>query len=428
MLGLTRYQWLVLFAAWLGWGFDVFDGLLFNFVAPICVPSLMHLPPGTPATQRVVFIWTAVLTSVILIGWAIGGIFFGRITDRLGRPRTLLLTRLTDALGTAACAFAPNTWVLGFFRFVSGLGIGGEWAAGATLVSESMPREKRVITGSLLYTSASAGLFLATFVNDTFTHRLTAIASDPNLSWRVVFLTGLIPAAAAVLIRMKIKEPPAWKPAESPAVADLFAPPQRRRTLGGLAMSFVALITWWSCSSFIQAVAVHLAVGLELPPAAFAAKRAEFITLGSNAFNVGGLVGTLLTIPIASLGRRNLYRIYFSASVVALLVTFVPEWPPTTRLWLMASIGLTIFGVFGSFPFYLPELFPMRLRGTGGGFTYNVGRIVTAPFPYTVGLLVRSGTDPLVVMSWLAVIPALGAVLALAGAPVETLGEPEFAD
>ncbi len=428
MFGLTRYQWLVLFAAWLGWGFDVFDGLLFNFVAPICVPSLMHLPPGTPATQKVVFIWTAVLTSVILIGWAIGGIFFGRITDRLGRSRTLLLTMLTYALGTAACAFAPNIWVLAFFRFVSGLGIGGEWAAGATLVAESMPREKRVVTGALLYTSASAGLFLATFVNDTFTHRLTAIASDPNLSWRVVFLTGLIPAGAAVLIRRKVKEPEAWKPADAPAVADLFVPPQRRRTIGGLAMSFVALITWWSSSSFIQAVAVHLAVGLKLPPAAFAATRAEFITLGSNAFNVGGLVGTLLTIPIASLGRRNLYRIYFSASVVALLVTFVPDWPPTTRLWLMASIGLTIFGVFGSFPFYLPELFPMRLRGTGGGFTYNVGRIVTAPFPYAVGLLVRSGADPLVVMSWLAVIPALGALLALAGAPVETLGEPELSD
>lgn len=427
MLGLTRYQWLVLFAAWLGWGFDVFDGLLFNFVAPICVPSLMHLPPGTPATQKVVFVSTAVLTSVILLGWAVGGILFGRFTDRLGRSRTLLFTMLTYALGTAACAFAPNIWVLGVFRFISGLGIGGEWAAGATLVSESVPRDKRVVTGALLYTSASAGLFLATFVNDTFTHRLTAVASDPNLSWRIVFLTGLIPAAAAVLIRMKVKEPAAWQPADSPRVADLFAPPQRRRTLGGLAMSFVALITWWSSSSFIQAVAVHLAVGLKLPPAEFAATRAQFITLGSNAFNVGGLLGTLLTIPIASLGRKNLYRIYFSASAAALLLTFLPDWPPITRLWLMGSIGLTIFGVFGSFPFYLPELFPMRLRGTGGGFTYNVGRIVTAPFPYTIGALVHGGADPLAIMCWLAVIPALGAVLAFAGAPVETLGEAEFA-
>src|SRR4051812_19299947 len=138
MLGLTRYQWLVLFAAWLGWGFDVFDGLLFNFVAPICLPNLLHLRPGEPATQKIIFLWTASLTSVLLIGWALGGILFGRITDRLGRSRTLLFTMLTYALATAACAMAPNIWVLALFRFIASLGIGGEWAAGATLVAESL--------------------------------------------------------------------------------------------------------------------------------------------------------------------------------------------------------------------------------------------------------------------------------------------------
>jgi MFS family permease len=428
MLGLTRYQWLVLFAAWLGWGFDVFDGLLFNFVAPICVPNLLHLVPGAPATQKIIFPWTASLTSVLLIGWAIGGILFGRITDRIGRSRTLLLTMLTYALATAACAFAPNIWVLAIFRFIASLGIGGEWAAGAALVSESLPRERRVVGGALLYTSASFGLLLATLVNDTFTHRFTAIASDPNLSWRVVFLTGLVPAAVAVVIRLKIKEPEGWKPAVTPRVAELFAPGLRRRTLGGLAMSLVALITWWSCSAFIPVIAGSLAAKLKLAPAVFAATRTEFITLGSNAFNVGGLIGTLLNIPLATLGRRSLYRIYYVFSVGALLVTFVPDWPPTTRLLLFATLGLTVFGVFGSFPFYLPELFPMRLRGTGGGFTYNFGRIITAPFPFAVGALVHGGVDPTRVMSWLAVVPAAGALLAFAGAPVETHGEAEFVE
>jgi MFS family permease len=427
MLGLTRYQWFVLFAAWLGWGFDIFDGLLFNFVAPICVPSLLHLAPGK-ATPALLFPWTASFASLLLVGWALGGILFGRITDRIGRSRTLLYTMLTYALATAACAFAPNIWVLGAFRFVASLGIGGEWAAGATLVSETLPREKRVVGGALLYTSASFGLFLATFVNDMFTHRLTAIASDPNLSWRAVFLTGLVPAVFAALIRLKVKEPEHWKPAEAPRVAELFAPRLRRRTWGGLSMSIVALIAWWSSSTFIQIIAAYLAGGLHLEPKAFAATRAEFIALGSNAFNLGGLVGTLLTIPIATLGRKNLFRIYFVASVAAMLLTYVPDWAPPTRLWLMGTLGLTLFGVFGAFPFYLPELFPMRLRGTGGGFTYNVGRLITAPFPFAVGALVHAGADPLVVMSCLAVVPAIGAVLAFAGAPVETLGEPEFSE
>jgi MFS family permease len=207
MLGLTRYQWLVLFAAWLGWGFDIFDGLLFNFVAPICVPNLLHLSPSDPATAKIIFPWTASLTSLLLIGWALGGILFGKLTDRLGRSKTLLFTMLTYALATAACAFAPNIWVLALFRFVASLGIGGEWAAGATLVSETLPRERRITGGVLLYTSASFGLFLATFVNNTLTHELKAIASDPSISWRAVFLTGLVPAAVAVVIRIKVKEP-----------------------------------------------------------------------------------------------------------------------------------------------------------------------------------------------------------------------------
>jgi len=139
MLGLTRYQWLVLFAAWLGWGFDVFDGLLFNYVSPICVPSLLHLDPASPETGKIVWSVTAYLTSLLLIGWAIGGVIFGRVADRWGRTRTLLVTMLVYALSTAACAFAPNIYVLAVFRFLASLGIGGEWAAGAALVAESLP-------------------------------------------------------------------------------------------------------------------------------------------------------------------------------------------------------------------------------------------------------------------------------------------------
>src|SRR6187402_3148104 len=103
MFGLTRYQWLVLFAAWLGWGFDVFDGLLFNYVAPICVPNLLGISAKDPASQQTIWFWTASLTSLLLLGWALGGMLFGKLTDRIGRTRTLLLTMLTYALATAAC-------------------------------------------------------------------------------------------------------------------------------------------------------------------------------------------------------------------------------------------------------------------------------------------------------------------------------------
>src|SRR5689334_6082655 len=103
LFDLTGYQWAVLFAAWLGWGFDIFDGLLFNFVAPNCVPTLLGLPIGSAAAKAATLFWTGVLSSVLLVGWALGGVLFGKLADRIGRSRTLLLTMLVYALGTAAC-------------------------------------------------------------------------------------------------------------------------------------------------------------------------------------------------------------------------------------------------------------------------------------------------------------------------------------
>src|SRR5260221_8548986 len=162
VLDMTGYQWTVLFRAWLGWGFDVFDGLLFNYVAPTCVPTLLHLTPGTAIAKAATLQWTGVLTSLLLIGWAVGGIVFGRVADRIGRTRTLLLTMLLYALGTAACALAPNLWVLALCRVVASLGIGGEWAAGASMVAEVVPEKRRVEAGGPLFTSAPPRALLPT--------------------------------------------------------------------------------------------------------------------------------------------------------------------------------------------------------------------------------------------------------------------------
>src|SRR5579864_529165 len=139
VLDMNGYQWTVLLAAWLGWGFDAFDAILFNFVAPNCVPTLLGLAIGSPAAKSATLLWTGVLTSLLLLGWAAGGILFGQVADRIGRVRTLMLTMVLYAVGTAACALAPNLWVLALFRVVASLGIGGEWAAGAAMVAEVVP-------------------------------------------------------------------------------------------------------------------------------------------------------------------------------------------------------------------------------------------------------------------------------------------------
>jgi MFS family permease len=412
LLDMNRYQWTVLFAAWLGWGFDVFDGLLFNFVAPNCVPTLLGLPLGTKEAQDATWLWTGILSAVLLLGWAAGGILFGRVADRIGRTRTLMLTMGLYSIGTAACAFAPNIWVLLLFRIVASLGIGGEWAAGAAMVAEVVPEKRRVEAGALLYTSAQLGVFFATQV--TWFIQGWALPGNPEWSWRVVFLCGLFPSFVAVAVRWFVEEPTRWASLKEkmtpPTISELFASPKiRSRTFSGLAMAVPAVIMWWSINAFIPVVGVGLAEteaqARGLDPHAATQLKESWKALATNIFNVGGLIGTLLTVPIAKgLGRRPMFGIYLAGCALFIVATFVPDMPPLMRLVMYFPIGLTVFGMFGSFTYYLPELFPTRLRGTGAGFCYNAGRVLAAPGPFVVGMVV-SRSDKLDVA-----LTALGAV------------------
>jgi MFS family permease len=422
VLDMNGYQWTVLLAAWLGWGFDIFDGILFNFVAPNCVPTLLHLTIGSPAAKAATLQWTGILTSVLLLGWAAGGVFFGQVADRLGRSRTLLLTMLLYALGTAACAFAPNLWVLLLCRVVSSLGIGGEWAAGAAMVAEVVPERRRVEAGALLYTSAPIGLFLATFVN--FQIAGVFWKANPEVSWRYVFLSGLIPAAVAFVVRLFIREPERWRQAAAsaapPRLAELFDSRHRALTLSGFFMAVTALVTWWSCNAFIPVVSTGLAQAEAalrgLDRAATLALVEGWKRIATNYFNLGGLLGTLLTIPAAKvMGRKPMFALYYAASAAVVLASFGLDLAPQTRLAMYFLNGLTVFGVFGSFTYYLPELFPTRLRGTGAGFCYNIGRVIAAAGPILVGGIASKGADSLksalYALFWVGFVPLAGLLL-----------------
>jgi len=417
LLDMNAYQWTVLFAAWLGWSFDIFDSLLFNYVAPNAVPVLLGIPLGSPAARTATLQWTGILTSLLLVGWAIGGILFGRVADRLGRTRTLLLTMLMYAVGTAACAFAPNMATLVLFRIIASLGIGGEWAAGAAMVAEVVPEHRRVEAGALLYTAAPLGLFLATIV--TYQVQGVYFAGNPEVSWRYVFLFGLVPAAVAFLVRLFVKEPERWRHAAAntvpPRIRELFSPEYRSITISGLLMAVVALITWWSCNAFLGVVATGLAseTVAGLPPAQATAVVESWKQIAGNWFNIGGLIGTLLTVPASKiLGRRTMFSIYFLASGLAVLAAFGLEMDPRTRLFMYFPIGLSVFGVFGAFTYYLPELYPTRLRGTGAGFCYNAGRLIAAPGPFLVGAIASRGAGALggalEVLFYVGFVPLLG--------------------
>jgi MFS family permease len=422
-LGLTGYHWMVLAAAWLGWGFDVFDALLFNFVAPNAVPTLLHIPLGTSEAREATVFWTGVLTSILLVGWAAGGLLFGWFADRYGRKRALFVTIALYACGTALCAIATEMWQLVLFRVLASLGIGGEWAVGASLVAETVPEERRVEAATIVYTSSPLGIILASTVN----YQIAGVwlPDSPETSWRYVFLCGLAPVVVAVFARIFIRESEVWerqvRSSRPPRLRELFSADIRMVTISGMIAAVTALLTWWACNAFVPLLGATLAneytaqVGITGEEARVLSEAWK--SRASNGFNFGGLVGSLAAIPLARvMGRRAMFVTYFLYSAAALFATFGLDLSPNVRLHLLFAVGLGVYGVFSTFVFYLPELFPSRLRAMGSGLCYNIGRVVAALGPTVVGLVsaAAGGSSDIIVrtMFWLGVFPLFTALTA----------------
>src|SRR5437879_2643738 len=221
---LSAQQWKSGIAAWLGWLFDGLDMHLYVLVATPFVAELLGAgsakAPGDvdPADVNYYSSW---IQAAFLIGWALGGGFFGRIGDRLGRSRALMLTILTYAAFTGLSFFARAWWQLLIFRFLAALGIGGEWAVGAALLSETWPRRWRPWMAAVLQTGVNLGVMLAGLAN-------FLLAGFPP---RYVFLVGVLPAFLVLWIRRAVPAPEAWQAAKrasadaEPVFADLFRGP-----------------------------------------------------------------------------------------------------------------------------------------------------------------------------------------------------------
>jgi MFS family permease len=182
----------------------------------------------------------------------------------------------------------------------------------------------------------------------------------------------------------------------------------------------LGVLTWWACNAFIpllgSTLAHERARSLGLAGAAAQLLVAAWQAHAANAFNLGGLCGALAAVPLArALGRRAMFVAYFLFSAAALLVTFGVGFTPETRLAMLFAVGVGVFGIFGAFTFYLPELFPARLRATGAGFCYNIGRILAAGGPFVVGLLsaMAGGSSSAItrILFWVALVPLTAALL-----------------
>ncbi|TLY13128.1 MAG: MFS transporter [Nitrospirae bacterium] len=199
--GLTRYQWLVLLVAWLGWVFDSMDATIYAIVLHPALAELLRTSvAGGPVTHEVIGWYGGLIFSIFLIGWAVGGVLFGIVADYFGRTKTLIITILVYSLFTGLAALSDNWWHLAIYRFVTALGIGGEWAAGAVIVAEVWPEEKRAKAAGILQSAWAAGFFLAASINLLL----------QSYSWRVLFLVGILPAFMSLFIFIWVQEPDRW--------------------------------------------------------------------------------------------------------------------------------------------------------------------------------------------------------------------------
>jgi MFS family permease len=399
MKEVSRYQWLVLAVAWLGWVFDSMDGTLYSLVQKPSMTELM----GPAATEATISFYSSAVFSATLVGWAMGGVIFGIIADYIGRTKALVATILIYSLFTGLSAVADTWWQLAIFRFITGLGLGGEWAAGAALVAEVWPDRLRAKAGAILQSAAAFGYFFAAVIN-----LLVGVHS-----WRYVYLIGALPAIFVLFIRMIVKEPDAWvevrdrrrlarveSKVESKSdeadelhtftLKQLFGPRLRRDTVVASLLAFVVLLALWGATMWIPA-AIRETV---TPPAGLdAAGQQKYLTAQASyaimLLNGGALFGYLWFGPLADrFGRRAAFAVYFIGGVVLFPVTFLLTTNATQVFFLLPLVGFFTLGITSGFPIYLPELFPTHVRTTGVGFCYNAGRIITAGGVFLTGYLV----------------------------------------
>ena len=461
--GITKYQWLVLLIASLGWVFDVFEGQIFVASMTDAMPALLTPEPGMEPAKSEVSKWNNIALGFFLLGGAVGGVFFGALSDRIGRSKTMIYTILFYSLFTCLSAFSQAPWQMVLLRFLVAMGVGGEWAVASAMVAEVMPTRSRPVMSSIFHASSVFGTLLAVTTiyfligNASFNAMLAEAGFE---GWRVGFAIGVLPALLTVWIRWKLREPDSWQRAKDRAADDptqargrikeLFFAQNRRATFVGVSLAAVGLVTFWGIHIYGKNALLGPAeadvleqAGLNPIEADASAeekntyknakekilkdnkpqiKRAEL--LGMTLNTIGGGLGLLMFGWISSkLGRRGtfvFYQVIAFGMVLLLFLYLIPnKASPAVLTFTLPIFGFFTLGMHAGYAVYFPELYPTRLRGTGTGFCFNMGRLgAAAVFFILVPLLELS---PARQVLWLSPLYLVGAVVVLFGK--ETRGE-----
>lgn len=404
---LNQYQWFVLIVAALGWLFDTMDQQLFVLARQPALSELL----GVSLTDPLVIQYSGYATTIFILGWATGGLVFGMFGDRWGRARTMMITILIYSLFTGLSAFAVSWWDFAFYRFVTGMGVGGEFAAGVALVAEVMPARARPYALGLLQALSAVGNMMAAGIYFAIFRMVPPPAEGGEAldggvaAWRYVFLVGILPALLVVFIRRRLKEPESWQRAKealakgektdeaSKQLGDMREMFTDRRwrfhTIIGVSLALVGVVGLWGVGFWTP----ELVRSFTAPE-----DHSYYVSMTSLLQNLGAFFGIYAFSLLAGLaGRRVAFGVAFMFALAATVMVFGFMQHESQIWWMIPILGFCTLMVFGGYAIYFPELYPTRLRSTGTGFCYNVARYIAALAPLILGLLATAylSADPM---------------------------------
>jgi len=370
----SRAMFATLLAAFLGW---MFDGLEMGIFPLVARPALQEFQLATGiVSEQFIQHWMGIITAAFLLGAAAGGLVFGWLGDRVGRVRAMMLSVLVYSVFTGLKYFARGPFDLAFLRFISALGMGGEWSLGVALVMEAWPEEKRPLMAGLIGMSSNMGFALIAVIGIFFQTTVH--------SWRWVMLVGSSPVLLALAIIWFVPESERWKHsviAEGRAqpVKEIFGPKLLRNTLLGILIASIPLIVTWGIVLWIPLWADQMTGGSQ--------PRVKAYTL--LALSIGAASGAMFAPLLGKrIGRRP---VYFGLCVTSFLtcgLLFKVFHAYSLSFLVVAALaGFFTSSFYGWLPQYLPELYPTRVRATGQGVCYNFGRILTAVCAWKMGTL-----------------------------------------
>lgn len=440
---LTGYQWFVFVVCCLAWDMDCTDQQLFVLARR---PAMLELVPKVQADDPRLPALTAQMTEqaasqgklapppadvvkalqdgdvasaagyatmFFMLGWSVGGIGFGVLGDRWGRVKTLTLTILLYAVFTGLSAFSFSVADFHLYRFLTGLGVGGVFAAAVTLLAETMPDGIRPLALGLFQASSVLGNCAAALINIGFEYAVYTgsfsagtLFGFPLTPWRLMFLVGIVPGLLVVLVQLRLREPERWRLLKAEgkkggSYGELLGDSRwRSRALFGLVLAISGVVGLWGINFFSTDLQRYVsqpvyaeeakALGLTGEEAGKYIRWQSGLWSGVTSLvqNGGAFFGmTAFALLTPRLGRRPTFAFFLVTAGLSTAGVFLFLTTRTDIFWMVALMGFFQLALFGGYAIYFPELFPTRLRSTGTSFCYNVGRLIAAFGPAALGLL-----------------------------------------